>query len=248
MTDLAKTEYMKTHNITFVNAHCEWLTDDSSLPPTQEMKIQNDRYQPLLTADLFCSLNISWSWPFQLNEKLHMPGMTEKGPEGNLWNRAQVLEGFREGRAQLLPEATGVGLWGLGGWHELGVEGFDWWRHKSMQGRWNSMDKPWAGEWMWSAGWGFYTAESEDEELEINLNGWGAREFYRALEVRQNAFKVTEIAHGFKVWLKCKWDVWSWTSQFFSGPWIPFLYRVGVDISAPSIGNSDFILRVIGSL
>ena len=39
--------------------------------------------------------------------------------------------------------------------------------------------------------------ESEDEELEINLNGWGAGEFYRALEVRQNALRVTEIAHGF---------------------------------------------------
>ena len=76
-----------------------------------------------------------------------MPGMTEEGPEGNLWTRAQVLEVFREGRAQLLPEAIGVGLWGLGGWHELGVEGFDWWRHKkSMQGRWNSMDKTWAGD------------------------------------------------------------------------------------------------------
>lgn len=165
--------------------------------------------QRLLAADLLCPLNcarcngwlethISWSWPFQLNGKLHIPGMTEKWPEGDLWNRAQVLEVFREGMAQLLPEATGVSLWGLGGWHELGVEGFDWWRHKkSMQGRWNSLGKTWAGEWMWSAEWGFYIAESEDEELEINLNGWGAGEFYRALEVRQNALRVTEIAHGF---------------------------------------------------
>lgn len=165
--------------------------------------------QRLLAADLFCPLNcarcngwlethISWSWPFQLNGKLHIPGKTEKWPEGDLRNRVQVLEVFREGTAQLLPEATGVSLWGLGGWHELGVEGFDWWRHKkSMQGRWNSLGKTWAGEWMWSAEWGFYIAESEDEELEIHLNGWGAGEFYRALEVRQNALRVTEIAHGF---------------------------------------------------
>lgn len=40
-------------------------------------------------------------------------------------------------------------------------------------------------------------AESKDEDLEINLNGRGTGEFYKALEVKKNVPKVIEIAHGF---------------------------------------------------
>ena len=43
----------------------------------------------------------------------------------------------------------------------------------------------------------FYVAKSEGEDLEINLNGWGIGEFYKALGVRQHSPEVMEIAHGF---------------------------------------------------
>lgn len=46
-----------------------------------------------------------------------------------------------------MAEARRGALLGLRGWHELGVEGFDWWRQrKNMQGRWNSRVETWAGE------------------------------------------------------------------------------------------------------
>ena len=67
-----------------------------------------------------------------------------------------------------------------------------------MQGRWNSRVKTWAGEWMLSEeSEEFYVAKSEGEDLEINLNGWGIGEFYKALGVRQHSPEVMEIAHGF---------------------------------------------------
>lgn len=67
----------------------------------------------------------------------------------------------------MLVKAIGGGFLGCGGQHKLDVERFDWWRQgKSMQGRWNSLYKTWAGEGIWS---------EESEALEAAGSGRGVR-------------------------------------------------------------------------